>query len=68
MKEQNNGVESRGLWSYDRIGRPVIMYDQRSKYNSSLDEFNLIMGERNKIGRSLLSIEQIGPIIIEEEL
>jgi len=64
---ENKVLESRGLHSFERIGRPIIMYDQRSKYNSNLDEFNSIMTERKKLGRSSLTVEQFGPVTFEEE-
>lgn len=68
MKEAGKGLESRGLWHYERIGRPDVLFDQRTSYSMKMEEFNKMMEERRKIGRASIATERIGPATIEEEL
>lgn len=46
---ENKVAESRGYWEYTRIGRPDVVYDQRSKYTTNIDEYNRAMKERQQI-------------------
>lgn len=68
IKTEKGMGESRGYWHFERIGRPEIMYDQRSKYNVNMDEFERVMNERRKISSGVSSVEIIGGIIVEETL
>ena len=38
---------SRGIWDYTRIGRPDVVYDQRSTYMTDIDGYERSMKERS---------------------
>lgn len=46
---ENKAEESRGYWEYNRIGRPDVAIDQRTKYTANVDEFAKAMKERKQI-------------------
>lgn len=48
MEKASKATESRGYHEFERIGRPDIMYDSRTKYSSSISEFDKSMKERTK--------------------
>lgn len=48
MEKSEKMLESRGYHEFDRIGRPDIMYDSRTKYSSSISEFDRSMKERTR--------------------
>ena len=53
MNNENKVLESRGNYTFNRIGRPVVMLDQRSKYNSDMAAFDATMADRKRISNGL---------------
>lgn len=47
-------LESIGVWEFKRIDRPVVVYDQRSKYNFDKDDFERSMNDRRHIASDLI--------------
>lgn len=46
---ENKAEESRGYWEYNRIGRPDVPIDHRTKYTANVAEFARAMKERKQI-------------------
>lgn len=49
-KDTNKELESRGYHQFERIGRPDVIYDARSRYNTNLESYNTAMKEKHKYG------------------
>jgi len=67
MAEEKKVHESRGMWSFERIGRPDVILDQRSRSTLTVSEFDRTMRERKSIKQDVIS-EKIGPVEVTEEL
>lgn len=50
--KQDHRLVSKGTFSGHRIGRPVVVYDQRTKFAFDLSDYERTMNERKKIGYS----------------
>ena len=45
---------SRGFHAWERIGRPDVWYDKRTKYTTNMAEFDRTMNERHRIANGLI--------------
>lgn len=61
--KQSKITESRGFHTYNRIGRPVVVFDQRSKFTLSGSEFDKAMAERKSI-----KIDEVTEVICDVEV
>lgn len=66
MKE-NEVLESHGVYDFDRIGRPVVMYDQRSIFTMDSAEFDRCMQERKSIPHEAPEDVLIIPDMVDSE-
>lgn len=48
--KQDHRLFSAGLRTINRIGRPVVVYDQRTKFAFDLSDYDRTMNDRKKIG------------------
>jgi len=66
MKE-TTVLESHGVYDFKRLGRPFVVYDQRSKFTMDSAEFERCMQERKSIPHEEPADIVITPDMIDSE-
>lgn len=49
-EKRDHRLESRGVYTPERIGRPVVAFDQRAKLVTDMAGYERTLNERKKIG------------------